>query len=224
VHTTEETRAALLEPVVRVSSRLITAARRSEYGSRTRDVCWVIAVYEDDAASRLIVRSDGRITVSSGVFPLAQSEAGLAALLSHELVHALLHDPASDSLSHPPSGGGHFPPARPTDCLCNRSPGRAFPQSCLSTAHGQLPALSTYPEELQADEMGLKLMAEAGYDPRELLRLWERMKQRNNDAADKVLVHLTYDRRMEQISQWLQDALTRYERAHRAPQNALPSK
>jgi hypothetical protein len=38
-----------------------------------------------------------------------------------------------------------------------------------------------------------------------------------------VLVHLTYDRRMEQISQWLGDALMRYERAHRAPEKALPS-
>jgi predicted Zn-dependent protease len=206
-----ETHPSLLEPVVRVSSRLIAAARRSELGSRARELCWVIAVHEDDTVSRSFVRSDGAITVSSGAFRLAQSEAGLAALLSHELVHALLHDSAADPVSHPASPASHSSPARPTDW-----------QSCPSTAHGPPRSLSTYHEELQADRMGLTLMADAGYDPRELLRLWDRMKRQNTIAGDGFLVHLTYDRRMEQISHWLPDALTRYERAHRAPQKALP--
>jgi hypothetical protein len=214
---TTETHPSLLEPVVRVSSRLIAAARRSELGSHARELCWVIAVYQDDKVTRSFVGSDGAITVFSGAFPLAQSEAGLAALLSHELVHALLHDSAADSPSHPASPGKHAPPARPTACLCNR-----FPQSCPSTTHRAPPSLSTYLEELQADRMGLTLMADAGYDPRELLRLWERMKAQHTIAGDDFLVHLIYDRRMEQISQWLPDALTRYERAHRAPQKALP--
>jgi hypothetical protein len=212
-----ETHASLLEPALRVSSRLIAAAQRSELGSHARALCWVIAVHEDDKVSRPLVRSDGAITVSSGTFPLAQSEAGLAALLSHELVHALLQDSAAGSVSHPASPGNHSPPVRPTDCLCDR-----FPQACLSTTHGPPPPLLTYPEELRADRMGLTLMADAGYDPRELLRLWDRMKAQNTIAGDEFLVHLTYDRRMEQISQWLPDALTRYERAHRAPQKALP--
>jgi hypothetical protein len=95
-----ETHASLLEPALRVSSRLIAAAQRSELGSHARALCWVIAVHEDDKVSRPLVRSDGAITVSSGTFPLAQSEAGLAALLSHELVHALLQDSAAGSVSH----------------------------------------------------------------------------------------------------------------------------
>jgi predicted Zn-dependent protease len=186
--------ATLLEPVVRVASRLIATARRSEFGPRARALCWVIAIYDDNLPAPSFVRSDGGITMSSGAFRLAQSEAGLAALLSHELIHALVHESAVVS------------------------------PSCLNTTSGQPPSLFTHGEELQADELGLKLMAEAGYDPRELLELWERMKRRNDDISDEVLVHLTYDRRMEQIAQWLPDALTRYERANRAPQKALPSK
>jgi predicted Zn-dependent protease len=132
------------------------------------------------------------VVVSSGSFPLAQTEAGLAALLSHELVHALVHGAAS--ISPPCSGHTTEPP----------------------------PALFTYEEELRADELGLTLMADAGYDPGELLHLWERMKQRTD--GDAVLVHLTYDRRMDRMTQWWKDALTRYERANRAPQKALPLK
>lgn len=186
--------ATLLEPVIRVSSRLVAAARQSEFGSRARDLCWSIALIEDATPSRTFVRPDGTIVVSSASFHLAQTEAGLAALLSHELIHALAHDAAP------------------------------VPPPCRSTTGAQPPALFTHQEELQADEKGLRLLAEAGYDPRELLWLWERMKRESDGIGDEVLLHLTYDRRMEQIAWWLQDALTRYARAKRAPQKALPSK
>lgn len=182
--------ASTVEPVVRVSSRLIAAAQRSEYGSQARALCWVIAVY-DDTTPRLLIRPDGGIVVYSGLFRLAANEAGLAALISHELVHVLAHYPAAVSLP------------------------------CVRSDEPQ-PRLFTYQEEMQADEMGLKLMAQAGYDPRELLRLWERIKREEVGARDEVLVHLTYDRRIEQISQWLPDALIQYERANRAPQKVLP--
>ena len=59
--------AALLEPVVRVSSRLIAAARRSEFGSQALALCWSIAVYEDHAPSRTFVTPDGAVlAIASG--------------------------------------------------------------------------------------------------------------------------------------------------------------
>lgn len=185
--------ATLLEPVIRVSSRLVAAARRSELGSRARDLCWSVAVFEDAAASRTFVRPEGSIVVSSASFRLVQSEAGLAALLSHELIHALAHDPAT------------------------------VPPACAGLT-GTPRGLLTLEEELYADEVGLTLMAEAGYDPRELLWLWERMKRQSDGRGDEVVVHLTYGRRMEHIAGKLQHALTRYERAKRAPQKMLPLK
>lgn len=187
------TDARMLDPVVRVSSRLIAATRRSPFGSRARALCWVIAVYNDRSVSRSFVQPDGAIVVSSGSFRLAQTEAGLAALLSHELVHALVHD--------------EIP----------------VPPGCTSTI-GQQPPLVPHDEELQTDETALYLMADAGYDPRELLALWERIKREYDSDLDEVLKHFTYDRRIEQIGQWLPNALKRYERSNRAPQKGLPLK
>jgi metalloendopeptidase OMA1, mitochondrial len=181
----------ILEPAVRVASRLIAAARRSDYGSRARALCWVIAVYNTPTVSRSFVRSDGGIAVSTGTFRLAQTESGLAAILSHELIHALAHDET---------------PVSPV---------------CVRTT-GQPPALFTREEESKTDDMGLTLMADAGYDPRELLGLWERMKREHDGTRDEVLLHFTYDRRMEQIAQLLPQALRRYEHANRAPQKVLP--
>lgn len=182
--------AALVGPVMRVSSRLIAAARQSAYAPRAQGMCWRIAVYEDPGM-RAFIRSDGLIVVDVGTFRLAETEGGLAALLGHELAHALAADAAS------------------------------LPLSCLGTSD-QPPSLSTYEDELGADSAGLDLMADAGYDPRELLGLWYRMRLEQRER-DKVVEHVTYDRRMEQIGQRLPEAIMRYERTNRAPQKPLPS-
>jgi predicted Zn-dependent protease len=181
----------LVDPVMRVSSRLIGAARQSADAPRVRALCWTIAVYADPAL-RAFVRSDGIVAVYVGIFRLAQTEAGLAALLGHELAHALADD--TTPLSPP----------------------------CLRV-HDQPPPLSTYQEEREADSAGLMLMADAGYDPRELLQLWERMRTEQRER-DKVHEHLTYQRRMEQIAERLPAAIMRYERSNRAPQKRLPSR
>lgn len=181
----------ILEPVLRVTTRLIAAVSRSEYGSRARTLCWAIAVYRNAALPRAFIAPDGGIAVYTGSFGLAETETGLAALLSHELAHALLHQ------------------QNPVSPVC-------------ATPKGQ-PETFSREEETKADESGLHLMAEAGYDPRELLRLWERMRRAQQASGDEVLMHLIYDRRMEQIAQWLPYALKRYEHANRAPQKVLPS-
>jgi metalloendopeptidase OMA1, mitochondrial len=184
------TNARMLEPVLRVASRLIAAARRSEYGARARALCWVIAVHKSSQV-RSVVHPDGSMIVSTGTFRLAETEAGLAAVLTHELVHALAH--AGPSVS----------------------------PVCVRTIKEEPAGLFTLEEEQRADQTGMMLMADAGYDPRELLGLWERMKRAQKDA-DEVLVHATYERRMEQIAQKLPHALMHYEHANRAPQKVLP--
>jgi len=186
------TDARILEPVLRVASRVIAAARRSDYGARARALCWVIAVHKNAANVRPVIRPDGSMVLSLGTFRLAETEAGLAAVLTHELVHALAH--AGPSVS----------------------------PVCVRTINQEAAALFTLEEEQRADQTGLMLMADAGYDPRELLGLWERMKRQQNDTTDEVLVHVTYERRMEHIAQKLPHALMHYEHANRAPQKALP--
>ena len=181
---------SLVDPVMRVSSRLIDAARRSAYAPRARALCWTIAVY-DQPALRASVRPNGVIAISTGTFRLAETESGLAALLGHELAHALAADTDLLSLSPP----------------------------CPATLDEPSP-LSTYQDELDADSIGLDLMANAGYDPRELLRLWERMR-RENQESDNLTAHIIYERRMAQIARRLPEAIMRYERTNRAPQKNL---
>jgi metalloendopeptidase OMA1, mitochondrial len=188
---THLTRDSMRDPVLRVFSRLITAARRSEHGPTLPVFEWEITICEDETVLRTFVHPDGAITVCSGAFRIAETEAGLAALLGHELAHALKHcTTAAQELCR--SGGKpdatHF----------------------------------TLEQEMDADGVGMNLMADAGYDPTELLRIWKRMKQSQQKGVDALLVHVTYDRRMAHIKGKLPDALRLYAGTNRAPQRALP--
>ena len=49
----------------------------------------LIAVVDDDENRNAVALPGGKIVIYTGLFPIARHEAGLAAVLAHEMVHAL---------------------------------------------------------------------------------------------------------------------------------------
>jgi predicted Zn-dependent protease len=66
-------------------------------------------------------------------------------------------------------------------------------------------------QELEADRIGLTLMAKAGYDPRNANAFWQRMAQASKGAPPEFLsTHPTDERRIAQIQQIMPEALAQY--------------
>ena len=88
-------------------------------------------------------------------------------------------------------------------------------------------------QESEADYIGLRLMAEAGYDPREAVSFWERMSGcpraminklcfRSQQSIPEFLsTHPSDVTRINQIEAWIPDAMKHYHPAGKAP--AIPS-
>ena len=88
-------------------------------------------------------------------------------------------------------------------------------------------------QESEADFIGLRLMAEAGYDPREAVAFWERMSGcpraminklcfRSQQAIPEFLsTHPSDVTRINQIEAWIPDAMKHYHPAGKTP--AIPS-
>ena len=77
-------------------------------------------------------------------------------------------------------------------------------------------ALASKPKELEADEIGLVLMAQAGYDPREAVRFWERFSQAGGKAPPEFLsTHPNSSKRAEKLRAMLPQAMEIYQRAPR---------
>ena len=78
-----------VEPVKRVAARIIEAAKASQYAETAKQFEWQVSVIKDDKIQNAFALPGGKIAVYTGIFSVAQNEAGLAAILGHEVTHAL---------------------------------------------------------------------------------------------------------------------------------------
>ena len=76
-------------PVQRVSARIIESAKRSKYAETAKEFQWDVTVIKEDKTKNAFALPGGKIAVYTGIFPVAKTEAGLAAVMGHEIVHAL---------------------------------------------------------------------------------------------------------------------------------------
>ena len=115
----------------------------------------------------------GKVGVYDGIMPVCQSEAGLAVVMSHEIAHAIARH-GSERMSHQ---------------AAVQSVGSVLGYAVRgSSQSGQNMLLNAYgaaakygvilpysrQHELEADSIGLELMASAGFDPAEAPRFWQR--------------------------------------------------
>jgi predicted Zn-dependent protease len=78
--------------------------------------------------------------------------------------------------------------------------------------------------ESEADYIGILLAADAGYDPRESVRLWERMAQASGGEgpAEFLSTHPGHDTRIQQLNKWMPEALAIYQKRNPVPAADLP--
>src|SRR5947209_1687405 len=79
-------------------------------------------------------------------------------------------------------------------------------------------------QESEADQIGLLLMARAGYDPRGALAFWQRMERAAGGAPPEFLsTHPSHGTREQQIQAWLPEAMRYYEASAHAGVEPLPA-
>lgn len=77
--------------------------------------------------------------------------------------------------------------------------------------------------ESEADYIGVLLAADAGYDPREAIRVWERMSASSDGAPPEFLsTHPSHETRIADLTSWMPEAMAIYEKVPKASVNGLP--
>lgn len=152
---------------------------------------------------------NGKIVVFTGLFPIAKNEAGLAAVLGHEVGHVVAHhaaERASQALL------GQMALVTADAALAASSKNNRY-QPTISAAlgvgftYGVLLPFSRE-HESEADHLGLIYMAKAGYDPAEAVDLWRRMEAASptNNQWAFLSTHPSNATRIGQIREWLPEA------------------
>ena len=70
-----------VEPVRRIAARIVEAAKRSKYAQMAQQFQWEVTVIKDDKTANAFALPGGKMAVYTGIFPMAKTEAGLAAVM-----------------------------------------------------------------------------------------------------------------------------------------------
>lgn len=202
----------ITEMVQRVGQRIAKAANKPEYQ-------WEFAVIADDNMINAFALPGGKVAVFTGILKHTQNEAGLATVMGHEVAHALQRhgvERMSRSIIDQIAQLGALGAA-----ASGHAAGGAI-QGLLGAYGVNVSLPFNRKQESEADYIGLRLMAEAGYDPREAVPFWERMSGcprqmieklcfRSQHAIPEFLsTHPSDVTRINQIEAWIPDALQHY--------------
>ena len=191
--------------ITRVGQRIAVAAERwlNANGNQgyLKDYKWEYTLIESEQINAWCMPG-GKIAFYTGILPIADNETGVATIMGHEVAHALAnHGQQRMSAAYLQQGialAGNV-------ALANDSNGQAiFNQSygVVTTVGGMLPFSRSH--ETQADEIGLRLMALAGYNPDEASELWKRMKAKSGGQAppEFLSTHPSNDIRISNLKKW----------------------
>lgn len=196
--------------LVQCVTREVAAAAGAVYPAAGMPQAWEVVLFEDPVPNAFALPG-GRIGVHTGLLRVAESPAQLASVLGHEVAHVLAEhgnerltqqlgiravllvvglfgegDLAGDTLMRALGLGAHL--------------GIALP---FSRAH-----------EEEADAMGLAIMAEAGFDPRESTALWRNMAAAGDGQPPEFLsTHPAHESRIDGLEAAMDAALARYQGA-----------
>lgn len=187
------------------------------------DFEWEFTVIDDPDTVNAFALPGGKVGIYSGLFAVAVDEAGLATVIGHEVAHALARHGAervSQGLALQGLGTG----------LAIATSGQgAGVQAAVMQAYGlgaQVGVMLPFSRhmESEADQIGLILMAKAGYDPMASIGLWERMGALSDGPRPPAFLatHPSHDTRISQLRGWMPEAERHFRAAVRQPVEPLP--
>lgn len=194
------------QSVKRVGMRIARASGRTDFK-------WTYHLVKNDETANAFVLPGGKVFVYTGLMKYAANDAELAAVMGHEVAHALR--------SHGVIGAQRQQKASLVGSLLQMGLDAAgveketTEQATKIYGYGaSLGYLKPHSRkhEMQADSEGLMLMAKAGYDPRAALSFWKKFGAAGQQVPEYLSTHPSPGNRIQNLQKLMPQALSLYQK------------
>lgn len=212
-HESLSSNATEIARVERVGRRIAEAA-----GPDIANAHWEFVLF-DNKEPNAFALPGGKVGVNTGILPITQNDAGLAAVLGHEVAHVSARhggERMSEQLALAGLATGLAIGLKGESARTRELSLLAF--GIVGTTAAVLP--HSRMQESEADRIGLIYMAKAGYNPREAVSFWQRFRDKNRKEGGNppafLSTHPTDERRIADLKKLLPQAEIYYKASGKA--------
>ena len=154
----------------------------------------------------------GKIAVYSGMLEVTKNTNGLAAVMGHEIAHAV----AKHSVERASRGAVLNVSTQVIDIISGGKLSTVNRTTGMNTVGliSQLGIMNPFnrKQESEADYLGMIFSSLSGYDIRETVKIWERMKEFNKGKTppEFMSTHPSAENRIKKINEWMNGIMIDY--------------
>ena len=185
---------------------------REDLKDPTRNFQWEYILIDNDKIKNAWAMPGGKIAVYSGILEVTKNTNGLAAVMGHEISHAVAkHSIERASRSVLLNIG---------TSIADIATGGKISQASRSAGVDVAGMLRTFgidnpfnrKQESEADYLGLIFSSLSGFDIRESVKLWERMKEANKgkEPPEWMSTHPSSSKRIKALKKWITEVTIKY--------------
>lgn len=135
---------------------------------------WDVALFEDPESNAFALPG-GKVGVNTGIFKVARNQDQLAGVIAHEIGHVVSRHHNERITRQMGASGALQVLSALAGARYGEGVGSAVAQGGSIAAQAGLMLPNSRVQETEADVVGQQLMAQAGYDPRGAVALWQNM-------------------------------------------------
>ena len=205
-----------LASVVNIGEKIASAVsvffKKKQMRDPTTNFEWEYVLVENKKVKNAWCMPGGKIAVFTGILEVAKNDNGLAAIMGHEIAHAV----AKHSVERMSQAMALNVGTQVADIFLGGAINRT--RNTVGRATGmdifQLGIMNPFgrKQETEADYLGLIFSSLSGYDIRESIKLWERMKEANKgkEPPQFMSTHPSSKNRIKNLEKWINQVILEY--------------
>ena len=184
----------------------------SKQNDPTTNFDWEYILIENKNVRNAWCMPGGKIAVYTGILDVTKNTNGLAAVMGHEIAHAVA--------KHSVERASRSAILNTSTQLIDIFTGGKLSQVNRATGMNTVGLLSqlgimnpfTRKQESEADYLGMIFSSLSGYDIRETVKIWERMKKFNKgkETPEFMSTHPSADNRIKKMNEWTNEIIIDY--------------